>query len=194
MLALDHPRHCSNAIRHHSCKEAGQVKKTIRQKRSLSQRAQSATKRFLQLRQTTELGPAWAGNSVNCVPYRIDAVRTHNGIRYLAYFDDAGDIVVAGVDASAGSVVRTPIPNSRKPYDAHQAISLGIDPLGHVHLAFGAHASSLLVTRSRSANLTDGFEVIWEDAEEATYPMFLTLKDEGLVRLHRRGRHNTGAI
>ncbi|WP_201861469.1 BNR-4 repeat-containing protein [Microvirga soli] len=148
----------------------------------------------MQLQQTIELGPAWAGNSVNCVPYRVDAVRTYNGVRYVAYFDDAGDIVVAGVDPSAGSVARAHITNSRKPYDAHQAISLGIDPTGHLHLAFGAHASSLLVTRSRSAELTDGFEEIREDAEEATYPMFLTLKDQGLVRLHRRGRHNKGAI
>ncbi|MGF9759458.1 BNR-4 repeat-containing protein [Microvirga sp. 0TCS3.31] len=168
------------------------MKKSIQPKKYFSGTRRN-NRAFLRPGSIIELGSAWAGNSVNCVPYRVDAVRTQGGLRHLAYFDDAGDVVVARVDPASGSVARTRIVNTRKPYDAHQAISLGIDPLGHVHLAFGAHASTLLVTRSRSAALENGFEEVREGSEGATYPMFLVLQ-EGLVRLYRRGRHPAGEI
>lgn len=143
---------------------------------------------------TLELGQAWAGNSVNCVPFRKDAVLTRGTLRHAAFFDDAGDVVVVRQDLAQGSSERVRLPNQRKPYDAHQSISLGIDPAGHIHLAFGAHAQPLLVTRSRSAKLSDGFEEPRERFEKATYPMFLTLADGTLALLYRQGRHDAGEI
>jgi hypothetical protein len=142
----------------------------------------------------TELGPAWAGNSVNCVPFRSDAVTTHGHARYVTYYDDAGDIAVVRADLRDNHTVRVTIPNERKPYDAHQSISLGIDPTGYVHLVLGAHNSTVLATRSTAKSIEDGFEDLTEQLEGATYPMFLTLGDGSLVRLFRRGRHQEGAI
>jgi BNR repeat-containing family member len=141
---------------------------------------------------TTDLGPAWAGNSVNCVPFRFDAVRTHRNCRFMAYFDDAGDVIVARL--SDNSLRKERICNARKPYDAHQMISIALDARNRIHVAFGAHGSSLLRTRSRSADLSDGFEELSEHHERATYPMFLTLGDGQLAFLCRRGQHYEGAI
>jgi hypothetical protein len=128
------------------------------------------------------------------VPFRKDAVLTRGGSRHASYFDEAGDVVVVRLDLAQGSTERVRLPNQRKPYDAHQSISLGIDPAGHIHLAFGAHSQSLLVTRSRSGNLSDGFEELQARFEQATYPMFLTLADGTLALLHRHGRHDAGEI
>ena len=141
-----------------------------------------------------ELGSAWAGNSVNCVPFRKDAVLTRGGLRHAAFFDEAGDVVVIRQALSQGSTERIRLPNDRKPHDAHQSISLGIDSAGRIHLAFGAHSQPLLVTRSRSENLGDGFEEPQERFEKATYPMFLTLADGALALLYRHGRHDAGEI
>lgn len=141
-----------------------------------------------------ELGPAWAGNSVNCVPFRKDAVLTRSGLRYATFFDETGDIVVVRRDLSQGSLQRVRLPNERKPHDAHQSISLAVDPAGRIHLAYGAHCQPLLVTRSRSSNFGDGFEEPQERFEKATYPMFLTLADGSLALLYRHGQHNAGEI
>ena len=141
-----------------------------------------------------ELGSAWAGNSVNCVPFRKDAVLTRGGLRHATFFDEAGDVVVVRQELSHGSVERVRVPNARKPHDAHQSISLGIDPAGRIHLAYGAHTQSLLVTRARSSNLGDGFEEPQERFERATYPMFLTLADGSLALLYRHGRADAGEI
>jgi hypothetical protein len=141
-----------------------------------------------------ELGPAWAGNSVNCVPFRMDAVVTRGTERFATYFDEAGDVSVIRQDLAQGAVERATIPNARKPYDAHQCISMGIDPTGRIHLAFGAHAEPLLVTQSRTSRLADGFDPPRERFDRATYPMFVTLADGTLAFLYRLGRHNAGSI
>lgn len=141
-----------------------------------------------------ELGSAWAGNSVNCVPFRKDAVLTRGGLRYAAFFDEAGDVVVIRQQLSHGSLERVRVPNDRKPHDAHQSISIGIDAVGCIHLAFGAHCQPLLVTRSRSSNLGDGFDEPQARFEEATYPMFLTRGDGTLALLYRHGRADAGEI
>lgn len=140
------------------------------------------------------LGPAWAGNSVNCVPFRIDAIRTLGAARHLAFFDAAGDVVVVRQALAGGRLARVVLPNPRKPEDAHQCISLGLDRAGRVHLAFGAHGSTLLTTHALGPRLADGFAPLAEGPEGATYPMFLRFSDGALARLHRFGSHQAGEI
>jgi GT2 family glycosyltransferase/glycosyltransferase involved in cell wall biosynthesis len=148
----------------------------------------------LTLKETFVLGDAWAGNSVNCVPFRTDAVITRGTHRYVSYFNGNGDVVVTALDLIGGSVETSVVASSRKPYDAHQAISMGIDSDGICHLAFGAHNSPLLITRSISKCLKDGFEKPREHGTLATYPMFLRLANGELVLFSRRGRYYEGDI
>jgi hypothetical protein len=150
--------------------------------------------RFLQPASTIDLGPAWAGNSVNCVPFRTSAVVTRHNRRYVSYFDETGDVIVAHHDLGDDEVHWERIRNDRPPHDAHQAISMGFDRADHLHLAFGAHNSSLLTTRSRSADLSAGFGELVERHQRATYPMFLELAGGELVLVYRHGRHFEGAI
>ncbi|WP_368861137.1 BNR-4 repeat-containing protein [Streptomyces griseus] len=135
------------------------------------------------------MGSAWAGNTVNCVPFRTNAVSTHGSSRYATYYDDAGDVIVSRHDLATNLVHSQRIANERKPYDAHQAISTAFDAQGRFHLAFGAHNSSILTTRSRSKDLSTGFKALEERHERATYPMFLELQNGELALLLHRGRH-----
>ncbi|WP_319843921.1 BNR-4 repeat-containing protein [Terrihabitans rhizophilus] len=140
-----------------------------------------------------DLGPAWAGNSVNCVPFRRDAVLTSANTHTAAYFDADGDVRLVEIDRDSGRRKEAVLANARKPLDAHQAISMGRDAQGRLHLAFGAHNETLLTTRSRSADLTEGFLAIEEAAGGATYPMFLSVRDE-LLRLFRIGNSKAGEL
>ena len=47
------------------------------------------------------LGSAWAGNSVNCVPFRISGMLSRGGIRYASFYDSNGDVVVTSLVATS---------------------------------------------------------------------------------------------
>lgn len=136
------------------------------------------------------LGAAWGGNSVNCVPFRYAPALSTGDATILSYFDDQGDVVVARIAAS-GIVDRHVIANNAKPFDAHQAISIGVDPSGQLHIAYGAHNSTLFGARSHSGRFEDGFSPVVEIAEDQTYPMFVRRRDE-LLLLSRSGPHFNG--
>ncbi|MGI4957871.1 MAG: BNR-4 repeat-containing protein, partial [Janthinobacterium lividum] len=149
------------------------------------------------------LGPAWAGNSVNCVPYRHAPLVCAGNGELASYYDPDGQVVIASIDGSRVRHIR--IPNLRMPFDAHQAISLGVDPAGHIHVAFGAHNSSILIARSRTTLPQDGFVPPMElvhgldefdgssSSASLTYPMFLRTRSD-LLLLYRRGAHSDGAL
>ena len=110
----------------------------------------------------------------------------------LSYFSEQGDVAVAKIEPS-GSVLEHVVANHAKPFDAHQAISMGIDPAGRVHLALGAHNSTLFGTYSKGDRFEDGFYEVTRIAENQTYPMFLRLKND-LLLLSRSGPHFDGVI
>jgi hypothetical protein len=146
----------------------------------------------LSLISVVELGSAWAGNSVNCVPFRANAIARRAGETFVSYYDGDGRVVVCAV---AGDSLRsTTIVAEFLPFDAHQCISMAFDPKGRLHLAFGAHNSPLFVCRTRTDAIKDGFTEPTCDQTDATYPTFINLPGEGLIRLYRRGTASNGAI
>jgi hypothetical protein len=138
------------------------------------------------------LGPAWAANSVNCVPFRVSGLLSRRGVRHCAYFDAAGDVVIASVETGSGRVVRRVLRSLEKPYDAHRSISLGLDCEGHLHLAFGAHDSPLWHTRAHGPAIDSGFaepRLLRNTGGRATYPMFLAPAGERRLILAYRDGH-----
>ena len=153
-------------------------------------------KRMLRMRyeepsDVVSLGSAWAGNSVNCSSFRINGILSRGGIRYVGFYDSSGDVVVASLMADKRTA-RVVIPNVRKPFDAHVAISLGLDGNGHLHVAYGAHDSAMQIARTRSPGLDEGLShpvrLGSDFAEKASYPMFLSpLASGDLILLFRDG-------
>jgi len=144
------------------------------------------------------LGPAWAGNSVNCSPFRINGVLSRGGKRYVGFYDSNGDVVVTCL-VGAKLSARTVIPNASKPTDAHVAISLGLDGGGHLHVAYGAHNSAMQIARSRSPGLAEGLcdpvRLVGDFTETTSYPMFLSSSVTGdLILLFREGSAASGDI
>lgn len=144
------------------------------------------------------LGSAWAGNSVNCLPFRVNGMLSRAGIRYVGFYDSSGDVVVTSLTAK-NPTARIIIPNVRKPFDAHVAISLGVDGNGHLHVAYGAHDSAMQIARTQGPGLDEGLSdpvrLGSDFAEKASYPMFLSAVSTGdLILLFRDGRASSGDI
>ncbi len=143
------------------------------------------------------LGSAWAANSVNCVPFRMNGVLSRHGVRYAGFYDPHGDVVVASL-AGGALAQRAVIPAARKPFDAHLSISLGMDSEDRLHVAYGAHDSRLQIARTRrpgpGADFSEPAWLAGGYAQKASYPMFLSLPDESLVLLFRDGSAASGDI
>lgn len=166
---------------------------------TLSQASRDAPLDRVKPNDVIALGPAWAGSSVNCVPFRVSGLLTRRGLRYCAYYDPSGNVVVARVAPGDRAVSRHILANPRPPFDAHRAISLGLDCEGHLHLAFGAHDSTLLVARSNGPDFDSGFPGAVPLDDEAgrrvTYPMFLSPPGTGeLILLFRDGSAADGEL
>ena len=145
------------------------------------------------------LGPAWAGNSVNCVPFRVSGLLSRHGIRYCAYYDPSGNVVVVRTAPGHRGFSRYILANSQPPFDAHRAISLGLDREDRLHLAFGAHDSALLVACANQAGFDSGFPAAAALDNELglriTYPMFLSPPGSGeLILLFRDGSASEGEL
>jgi hypothetical protein len=136
---------------------------------------------------------------VNCVPFRVSGLVTRSGMRYCAHYDPSGNVVIARLASGDRVVARQIIANSLPPFDAHRAISLGLDGENHVHVAFGAHDSKLFVARSNGPNFESGFAPaapLGNEAErQITYPMFASSSDrDELVLLFRDGSAADGEL
>jgi hypothetical protein len=144
------------------------------------------------------LGSAWAGNSVNCVPFRISGMLSRGGVRYASFYDSSGDVVVTSVVADRPAA-RVRLPNARKPFDAHVAVSLGLDADGHLHIAYGAHDSPMQIARTRGPGLAEEFlkpvRLVGHFTEQTSYPMFVSAPPSGdLILLFRDGSAASGDL
>ncbi|MEJ0015589.1 MAG: BNR-4 repeat-containing protein [Acetobacteraceae bacterium] len=148
--------------------------------------------------QTACLGAAWAGSSVNCVPFRYRAVLPVADGWLVSYYDAAGAVTLCHVYESFRVGPRWCTPSPVKPHDAHACISLGRGPEGDVHAVFGAHASTawhVRVTSDLSACLQPPRPLTYDKASRLTYPQLLSGNDApGLAMLYREGGAWRGEI
>ncbi len=171
----------------------------IRQSQSMGFVTRAGLPNHLTPHDVIVLGPAWAGNSVNCVPFRVGGLLSRRGVRHCAYYDPAGHIVVARVVSGSQIVARHVLVNSQPPIDAHRAISLGFDREERLHLAFGAHNSTLFVARANGSDIEGGFDGPGPLDDplglHITYPMFLSPPgSDELILLFRDGSAADGEL
>ena len=150
---------------------------------------------------TIDIGDAWATSTVNCVPFRYSGLTTHAGVRYLSFYNGSGAPVVVRRDLTGpdSSFATCDLPPTTLPFDAHRSISIAVGDCGRLYAAYGAHASSIVLTRSKSSDITDGFETIdftpGSRERSITYPMFFETPGRNApMLLFRDGTSASGAL
>lgn len=127
---------------------------------------------YVASRRTVHLGEAWAGNIVNCVPYRADGLTSRAGETWGAFYDHLGGIALFQIAAGRNArIVRTasPLP----PDDAHRALSIAFDR-DRILAIGGAHASDpfQLAFDAQSLELRDAPQLVRGNDRAFTYPTF----------------------
>ncbi len=151
------------------------------------------------------------GQAINGLSFQQDAVATHNGWQYVAYYSDNCHVCIARRELPSGSwgiVELTDYTTCTN--DAHDVVSMGICPSdGTIHLAFDHHGSTLNYRVSEPNVATDPTAITWNDSifglernylEEGkrvsglTYPRFWQTPDGNMQMGYRIGGSGDGDI
>jgi hypothetical protein len=143
------------------------------------------------------VGLGWARNSINAVVFRGSSVASYGDVQYTAYYDADERVVLAKrtLGSDDWEVSRTRY--SGKVSDAHDAISLGVDGKGVLHMAWGGHNRPLLyvhAVRPGSLELSDTLPMTGRNEARVTYPQFYRLADGDLLFLYRDGESGSGDV
>lgn len=143
------------------------------------------------------IGPGWARSSVNAVVFRQSPVVTHGEWQFAAYYDADGRMVLARrtLDESDWETRVTRYRGNVR--DAHNAISLGVDGEGYLHVSWDHHGQPLNYTRSvepSGLELADPLPQTGQLESQVTYPGFYHLPDGDLLFLYRDGGSGDGDV
>lgn len=144
-----------------------------------------------------DVAPGWAGNSVNAVVFRKNALVTHGDTQYIAFYD-ADAFVVLGkrrLGATAWELVRSPYRGNAA--DAHNSISIMVDGAGVLHMAWDHHNGALRYAKGVAPGaLTLGppMPMTGKGERSVSYPEFYRLADGNLLFLYRDGGSGRGNL
>ena len=148
------------------------------------------------------------GQSINGKSFQQDAVVSHRGYQYVAYYDKARHVCMARRKLPDGAwAIARFLDYDFKSNDAHNTISMGICPAdGTIHVAFDHHGHPLHYRVSRQHAADNPEDTPWEpelfgpivsEVEQGkpiriTYPRFWQTPDGGLQFCYRRGGSGQG--
>jgi hypothetical protein len=140
---------------------------------------------------------AWAGNSVNAVIFRKNALITHGDTQFMAYYNPEGNLCLAKRKRNdeQWEIRQTQyIGNIR---DAHNAISIMTDGEGYLHVSWNHHGNPLnyvLSLSPLSLDLGDRQAMIPLSEQKVTYPEFYKLPNGNLIFMYRDGHSGRGNL
>lgn len=143
------------------------------------------------------LGDAWATNSINTVIFRHYGLLTVGGQQIAAFYRDRHTLRLVLRDLASGRIRQSDLKGTYGVDDAHNTISIGVDRLGYLHLAYNHHATRLHYRRSRApfsiTDWTDELSMTGVREDELTYPTFIVSPvDASLLFLYRDGLSGKG--
>lgn len=135
---------------------------------------------------------AWSGTGV---PF--DAIATERFV-YVGYYSAARQLSVARLDRRTGQWQRASLATTFEGWDNHNAIALGLDRDGNLHVAGNMHASPLVYGRTTTpgdlGSLTLVNRMTGDGERQVTYPTWSTQPDGTLLFRYRDGMSGGGRI
>lgn len=143
------------------------------------------------------IAPGWARNSVNAVIIRTHSVTTHGDTQYVSFYDGEARVTIARrqLGSTEWEVHDTGFTGNVN--DAHNAICIGVDGEGFLHLSWDHHNHPLKYRRSTepgSLDFTDPLSMTGRMENRVTYPEFYNLPGGDLVFTYRWGRSGAGNL
>lgn len=146
---------------------------------------------------SSNVGEAWASNSINTVVFRKNALVSFGQFQFIAYYNQDGFVVLGKrkLSDSLWQLHTTKYKGHIK--DAHNSISIAIDGDGFLHMAFDHHVNQLHYCKSKeplSMELTELMPMVGDLENKVTYPEFYALSTGDLLFLYRDGASGNGNL
>lgn len=142
------------------------------------------------------VAPAYAANMVNVVIFRKQSVVTHEQTQFTAFYNAEGKVVVSKrlLGSETWEVKVTALTGTLK--DAHNAINIGVDGAGYLHIAWNHHNDPLNYQKSKAPLSLDlePAKMTGETEGKVTYPEFHQLPGGDLMFLYRDGSSGRGNL
>lgn len=143
------------------------------------------------------IAAGWAATSINATIFRRNALVSHGGFQYAAFYDPEARVVLAKrrLDETDWTVHHTPYKGNV--LDAHNVISLAVDGDGYLHMAWDHHVHPLHYVCSLepgSLELTEMLPMTGNKETHVTYPEFYALPNGDLLFLYRDGASGRGDL
>ena len=146
-----------------------------------------------------DLGPAWAGNSVNTAIYR-QGLCSRGGYQYATFYTAAKELVAVQRKLANNKISQYVIDTVASLEDAHLTSSIGVDTTGRVHLSYHHHNTPLNYRRMgkphdlKSFGPLEGMTACFE--KKVCYPFFLhpAGKGDAFYFIYRNGYSGNGEI
>jgi hypothetical protein len=152
---------------------------------------------------------AYAAGWVNAVAFRIHSIVTHGDQQFASFYEPADDpkavghqgkVIIArrNLNSAIWEIFRTPF-EANKIDDAHDAISIGIDGSGFMHLGWGMHTDAFHYAKTLEPATGSGpiefgpdQSMTGKEKTRITYPEFYNLPNGDLLYVARRGVSGNG--
>ena len=145
----------------------------------------------------TPVGLGWAGNSINTVAFRKNAIVSFKGQQFIAYYNVDGYVVIGKRKLNQSNWKLDTTKFQGHVTDAHNSISIAIDGKGFLHLAFDHHGNNLHYCKSiqpMSTQFTELLPMVGSLESKVTYPEFYTLANGDVLFLYRDGSSGNGNL
>ncbi|RZJ77039.1 MAG: neuraminidase [Flavobacterium sp.] len=139
----------------------------------------------------------WANNSVNTVIFRKNALTSYKDLQYIAYYDDEQFVVLGKrkINTEKWELLRTKYKGDAS--DAHKSISIMVDGIGVLHLAWGQHNNKLnyaKAIKAGSLEMGEKLQMLGEKEGKVSYPEFYKLANGDVLFFYRDGGSGNGNL
>jgi hypothetical protein len=136
----------------------------------------------------TTISLGYATTGVNVPIFRRSSLTTWGELQYAAFYDREGRMVLARRRLGTEDWETRVTAYTGNVQDVHNAISLGLDGAGTLHVSWDHHSHALNYCRSvapGSLELTPRLPLTGQDEEAVTYPQFYPLPGGDLLFQYR---------
>jgi hypothetical protein len=144
-----------------------------------------------------DVDSGWAGNSVNTVVFRKNALVTFESIQFISFYNKDGYIVLGKRKLGTTNWELKTTIYKGDIRDAHNSISIMADGDGHLHLAWTQHNGPLNYCKSiepLSLEMTEKLSMTGDAENSVTYPEFYKMPNGNLLFFYRDGGSGNGNL
>lgn len=143
------------------------------------------------------VGPGWARTMVNATIFRKNAVVSHLGYQYVAYYDSSATVTLAKRKLGSEDWQIAQTQYTGNALDAHNVINIMIDGDGYLHMAWDHHNNKLNYCRSTepgSLIMGPPQSMVGRNESSVSYPEFYRLPSGDLIFAYRDGQSGRGNL